>query len=124
MKLNVVLSQVNKAGKVSFKAVKNVNTGSKGLEIVALETAKFCADIIKLKKNVAKLGYASAVNGIKKSLPMNLTIIGLDDADDVNISLEWGSFGKFANEATEAKIRKFFELTLEFADYHSDTEIN
>lgn len=123
MKLNVVLSQVNKAGKVSFKAVKNVNTGSKGLEIVALEAAKFCADIVKLKKNVAKLGYASAVNGIKKSLPMNLTIIGLDDADDVNISLEWGSFGKFANEATEAKIRKFFELNLEFAEYHFDTEI-
>jgi len=122
MKLSVVLKQVNKAGKVSFKAVKAVNTGSAGLEVVALEAAKFCSDIVKLKNNVAKLGYASAVNGIKKSLPMSLTIIGLDDADDVNISLEWGSFGKFANEATEAKIRKFFEFTLEFADYHSDTE--
>lgn len=123
MKLNVVLSQVNKAGNVSFKAVKNVNTGSKGLEIVALESAKFCADIIKLKKNVAKLGYASAVNGIKKSLPMNLTIVGLDDADDINLSLEWVSFGKFANEATEAKLRKFFELNIEFAEFHSDTVI-
>jgi len=124
MKLSVVLKQVNKAGNVSFKAVKAVNTGNAGLEVVAIESAKFCSDIIKLKNNVAKLGYASAVNGIKKSLPMQLDIVGLDDADDVNIQLSWNSFGKFANESTEAKIRKFFELNIEFAETHFDTELS
>lgn len=124
MKFNVVLKQVNKNGGVSFRAVKNVNAGSKGLDVVSLEVSTFCADIIKLKKNVTKLGYASSVNGIKKSLPMQLDVIGLDDANDINIKLEWNSFGKFAENATQKKLQKFFDLNIEFANNHFDTIID
>ena len=119
MELNVVLTQVNKSGNVSFEAKRKLNIGENEVSHVSLEIAAFCKDISKLCKSNANLGFASAVSGIKKSLPMSITLQGLGDDDDVNVSLEYRNFGKFVENTTETKLRKFLKNNIEFAEKYS-----
>ena len=120
MLLQVNLQQVNKEGNVSFYATAKINTGkSSKLSDVASECAEFCKGVIELNQECAKLGYTSATNNVKKSLPLSLTIKGLGKDNDVNCEIFFKNFGKFAYEATETKVKKAMEYKIEFVERFS-----
>ena len=99
----LTLKQVNKAGNDSFKAVKAFEIeGGKDVAMkkIAENAAKFCRDLIKLHEECEADGFRSAVNGIKKSLPMQIVISG------TKIEMSYRNFGKFVKEGNEAQVRR------------------
>lgn len=110
MLVQFTLTQKNKDGKNSFKAVKNVNIGNNDFSDVSKEISIFTKDIINLCENNKKLGYKSAFNGIKKSLPMTLKIV----TEDENLQLNYRNYGKFAYDATQKTLQKFLKNNIEF----------
>lgn len=117
MKISVTLKQVNKKGNTSFEASANVDTGKgRKLSDVAKDVANFSKAIVTLQEKNAERGYASAVNGIKKSLPMVLTL----RAGKQELTMQYRNYGKFIREATEANIRGFLEDNIDFATKYGD----
>ena len=110
MLVQFILEQKNAKGKTSFKAVKKVNIGNNELSDVSLEIANFSKDIINLCEKNAKLGYRSAINGIKKSLPMTLKLV----TEDETLKLSYRNYGKFCHEASKTNIKKFLKNNIEF----------
>lgn len=116
--LQFKLLQVNKAGNVSFEAVKTVNVGKNGnIADISKEIASFTCDIIKLVKANKRIGFASAVSGIKKSLPMQIRISAMDEETE-NVALQFRNFGKFAEETTPHFVEKFLRNNIEFVQKH------
>jgi hypothetical protein len=113
--LTIELVQINKAGNTSFKASKKLD--SKDVLDASQDIAKFCKGIIKLQEANEKCGYRSAVNGIKKSLPMGIVI----KHGETNIELYYKSFGKFVREATQKNIETFLKNNIKFVSSNEYT---
>lgn len=111
MLVNVNLTQTNRQGNKSFEASKKVNIGDSGIESVSLEISDFINDLQKLIKANLKLGY-NPVNGLKKSLPLTLTLATEEDT----LVLSFKNFGKFADKATKKQMQTFLSNNIEFAD--------
>lgn len=110
MLVQFILEQRNAKNEVSFKAVKKVNIGNNDLSSVSLEIANFSKDIVNLCEKNAKLGYRSAINGIKKSHPMTLKLI----TDGETLKLSYKNYGKFCHESSKSSIQKFLKNNIEF----------
>lgn len=113
MKLQVILSQLNKSNNATFKASAIINIGEHGVESVSKEIAKFCKDVQKLCKQNKAVGLHT-VNNIKKSLPMSIDINGLGEDSDVVVSLFYRNFGKFVETATEDVLCEVLQNNIEF----------
>ena len=117
MKLRIELKQKNKtSGNTTFKATANVlNIGSDNLESCSKEIAAFCKGVVDLQRKNAKRGYKNAVNCIKKTVPMQITISGVGEDSDIDtVQLYYRNFGKFVSEATEANLRGFLSDNIKF----------
>ena len=109
----LTLKQVNKSGNDSFKAVKTFEIeGGKqvAIEKIAADSAKFCRELIKLHDECEAEGFRSAMNGIKKSLPMQIVISG------TKIEMNYRNFGKFVREGNESQVRKVLLKHFVFID--------
>lgn len=112
MKVSVIIRQINKSGNKSFEAVANVNIGSAPLSDVSKEIAAFSKGIVALQEKNAKRGYPTAVNAIKKSLPVELSLV----AEGETLTMTYRNYGKFCREATEANLRGFLKDNIEFTE--------
>jgi len=111
----LTLKQVNKSGNDSFKAVKTfeIEGGKKvAMEKIASDSADFCKDIIALKKRSEERGNKSSLNGIKKSLPMQIIIGG------TNVKLSYRNFSKFAEQASKKLIAEDLLDNFQFVEKH------
>lgn len=111
----LTLKQVNKSGNDSFKAVKTFEIeGGKDVAMkkIAFDSAEFCKDIIELKKRSEERGNKSSLNGIKKSLPMQIVIGG------TNVKLSYRNFSKFAEQASKKLIAEDLLDNFKFIDKH------
>lgn len=125
MKIQFTLSQygttTNSKGKKvqrkepSFKFVKveQMRDDENEIKVVSQVIASFCKDVIKLTERNAKNGFNTGFR-IKKSHPMKIQIIGLDENDDLSLSIEYRNFAKFVYESTEAQIKNVINDQLTF----------
>ena len=79
---------------------------------IAFDSAEFCKDIIELKKRSEERGNKSSLNGIKKSLPMQIVIGG------TNVKLSYRNFSKFAEQASKKLIAEDLLDNFKFIDKH------
>lgn len=113
----LTLKQVNKSGNDSFKAVKTFEIeGGKtvAMKKIAEDSSEFCKDIIALKKRSEERGNKSSLNGIKKSLPMQIEISG------TNVSLAYRNFSKFVDQTSKRLIAEDLLDNFQFIDKHDD----
>ena len=112
----LTLKQVNKSGNESFHAT-NVFEIEGGKDVamkkIAEDAAKFCRALIKLHEECEADGFRSAVNGIKKSLPMQIVISG------TKIEMSYRNFGKFVREGNEAQVRRVLLKHFVFIEKYS-----
>lgn len=111
MKIQFSLTQKNKKGGVSFYSVNDTEIKGHNLVKAAAEIAEFTRDIVELVEKNKATGYASAVSGIKKSLPLILKIQG---GKQNPVELNYKSYGKFAHEATQEQIEEFLTNNITF----------
>lgn len=121
MKLIFVLTQKNKSGQISFGASKTVDVGDDNeIKNIASEIAHFSHDVQKLVERNKELGYRTAYNGIKKSLPLSIDIKAVNTEDeDFNVSLHYRNFGKYITETTTENLQAFLVANIEFQQIHS-----
>lgn len=124
MKLTFVLTQKNKAGQISFGASKTVEVGDdREIQNIASEIAHFSHDVQKLVQRNKELGYRTAYNGIKKSLPLSIDIKAVNAEDeDFNVSLHYRNFGKYVSETTTENLQAFLVANIEFHQIHSTAQ--
>tara|TARA_R110002020_G_scaffold379987_1_gene591207 strand:+ start:465 stop:827 length:363 start_codon:yes stop_codon:yes gene_type:complete len=114
MLLNVILTQINNKGNETFKATNlNVETTNE-VSSISSEIAHFVKETIKTVDKLKSLGINQ--NGIKKSQPLNITLQGLGDFEDVNIEFAIKNFGKWASDKTENEISEAISLTVNYMD--------
>ena len=112
----LTLKQVNKSGNESFNAFKAFEIeGGKDVAMkkIAEDAAKFCRDLVKLHEECEAEGFRAAVNGIKKSLPMQIVISG------TKIEMSYRNFGKFVKEGNEAQVRRVLLKHFVFIEKYS-----
>lgn len=108
--IRITLMQINKKGNKSFEAV--LNTKSESVMGTCKLVAEFSKDIVVLQKKNEMLGMRTAINGIKKSLPLQLSIESVHPNGKTSVSLLYKNYGKFVREATEKNVAEFWNLNV------------
>lgn len=116
MELKFIITQESKNGTVSFRAAKVVNIGGADPATVSKDIAGFSKAVIELVQKNKANGYGSAFSGIKKSLPLSISIQSVDVDDDINLRLDYKNFGRFLHEANQTQIESFIKDQIEFQD--------
>lgn len=112
MKTIVKLTQINKSGKTSFESYKvfNLSTDAEYTEL-AKDIADFCKDIQELVEKNHKVGYNTLDLKIKKSLPLQLTIVS---DEDLPVSLSFRNFGTFLQGVARKPLEVFLKNNISF----------
>lgn len=109
----VSLKQTNKAGNTVFSAQAKFNLiEGEEFEGFGREVANFCYETKKFINRSLKRGVK--VQGFRKTLPMTISVVSLDENDDLAASVEFKNFGRFIEETTEAKLRAQLKDSAEF----------
>lgn len=120
MKLQVKLFQLNKEDLKTFEAVKTLGVNDENfLEDFATDIAEFSKDCINYVDRMKALKFN--VKLIRKSSAMHIEINGLDQDDDINISLKVKNYGKFVENANKDDIKTMLSESGEFMLKHGDS---
>lgn len=112
MKTIVRLTQTNKSNKVSFESYKVFSLGENDdYTVLAKDIADFCKDIEELVEKNHKVGYNTLDLKIKKSLPLQLTIVS---DEDLPVSLSFRNFGKFLQGVARKPLEAFLKNNINF----------
>lgn len=112
MKTIVKLTQINKSGKTSFESYKVFNLGTDAeYTDLAKDIADFCKDIQELVEKNHKIGYNTLDLKIKKSLPLQLTIVS---DEDLPVSLSFRNFGTFLQGVARKPLEAFLKNNISF----------
>lgn len=122
MKLQFLIRQVNNKDQVVFTANKVVNIGNSEIESVSKEIAVFCKDLQELMEFNKTVGLSHNY-GLRKSLKTDFIIQGLDEFDDVSVSIGYRNFGKFVSETETNVIEEALSKSIAFSYKHAGTTL-
>ncbi|HTO36146.1 MAG TPA: hypothetical protein VLZ72_07900 [Flavobacterium sp.] len=122
MKLQFSIQQRNAKSQVVFVANKVVNIGNDDVESVSKEIAVFCKDLQELMEYNKTVGLSHGY-GLRKSLQTDFLIQGMDDFDDVTVSIGYKNFGKFVSETATPVIEQALSKSIAFSYKHSGTTL-
>ena len=115
----IKLNQTNKAKETVFSAQAKLNLlEGQEFEHFGKELATFCKDVVKLQASNKAKGLNSVM--IRKTLPVSLELISLDESDDIDVSLRFGNFGKFVENTSEENISALLAENAEFVYKYSN----
>lgn len=122
MKLQFSIQQRNAKKELVFVANKAVNIGNDEVESVSKEIAIFCKDLQELMDYNKTVGLSHGY-GLRKLLQTDFLIQGLDDFDDVSVSIGFKNFGKFVSETATPIIEEALSKTIAFSYKHAGTTL-
>ena len=117
-RFQVVVKQVNKAGNISFSAMRTIEGDN--VDTFSDLTASFCKGLHELAKRSKERGVN--ISSIKKSLPASISVSVLDDSGAESFNIYIRNFGKFVDEAPEKVIREQLADMADFAILNSNWE--
>jgi len=115
----IKLSQKNKSKETVFSAQAKMNLiEGQEFEQFGKELAIFCKDVVKLQASNKAKGLNSVM--LRKTLPVTLELVSLDENDDINVSLKFGNFGKFVEKTSEENLSAALSENAEFVYKYSN----